>query len=286
MKSPTKLVIGSGGPKGIAITGALQFYYEQGYLTTINEYWGTSVGSIITFLLLIGFTPYEIFYKFFKHSTFAEGLLGGFSHLETISQVGLCPIELLGDKLKQFTGEKIKNVDITFKELYDIFPKKLNIIATNVDLAECVIFNVTNFPDLKVIEAIEISSDIPFLFTRKVFNGCKYTDGGLINEFPVDLASKDLTPDDFILGIHSPESTENANWFFQLVSVPIKEVYRRRLSEVTKESKILELKIEHKGITEFFPDKKTKTRLFSLGYKTAQDNLIEDVLQEENGWEF
>ena len=51
---------------------------------------------------------------------------------------------------------------------------------------EC--FNVDNCPDMKVSVAIEISCDLPYIFTKKKYNGNVYVDGGFINNYPINLA--------------------------------------------------------------------------------------------------
>ena len=56
----TSLVLPSGGVKGVYLLGTLQYLYEQCGLEHIQSYYGTSIGSIISGLLIIGFTPLEI----------------------------------------------------------------------------------------------------------------------------------------------------------------------------------------------------------------------------------
>ena len=283
MQSPTVLVLGSGGAKGMAILGALDFYYTHGYLTTVNEYWGTSIGGTIAFLLLLGYSPYKIFYKFFTTDTFANGVLD----LETtIAEIGLCPIESIGQKLREFISDKLDYVP-TFRELFRVYPKKLNIITTNVDTAECVVFNVDTFPEISVIEAIEISSNIPLLFTRKVFRGHQYTDGALINEFPIDLAGGKMKPDDFMLGVCTQEESID-NWISKLLSVQSRELYRRRLQQINNsQAKILELVVSGTQMTDLTPSKRKKVEVYSKGYQQARDSMIEEMMiGEGDGWVF
>ena len=54
------LVIAGGSSKGIVTLGALQYLYDNNIGKNINTYIGTSSGSIICFLLIIGYTPIEI----------------------------------------------------------------------------------------------------------------------------------------------------------------------------------------------------------------------------------
>ena len=54
------LVLSGSSIKGFAFLGALQYLYENNKLN-IDNYIGTSAGAIISYLLIIGYTPIEIF---------------------------------------------------------------------------------------------------------------------------------------------------------------------------------------------------------------------------------
>ena len=60
------LVLSGGGLKGIAILGLLQKLYKTGKLNNFDKFIGTSVGSIISLLLSIGYTPLEIYEMYNK----------------------------------------------------------------------------------------------------------------------------------------------------------------------------------------------------------------------------
>ncbi len=46
-------------------------------------------------------------------------------------------------------------------------------MGTNVDAEEGVVFNYENHYCMSVIDAIEISCDLPLFFTPKIYNGVK-----------------------------------------------------------------------------------------------------------------
>ena len=54
------LVLSGGSSKGILTLGALQYCYDNFLLNKIETYVGTSSGAIISFLLIIGYSPIEI----------------------------------------------------------------------------------------------------------------------------------------------------------------------------------------------------------------------------------
>ena len=55
------LVLSGSSIKGITFLGALQYLYDNSLLKNVKTFVGTSSGAMISFLLIIGYTPVEIF---------------------------------------------------------------------------------------------------------------------------------------------------------------------------------------------------------------------------------
>ena len=58
------LVLPGGGIKGLILLGGVQYLIDNYYMKNIKNFVGTSIGSIIGYLLIIGYTPIEIFVYF------------------------------------------------------------------------------------------------------------------------------------------------------------------------------------------------------------------------------
>ena len=58
--SYNKIILSGGALKGLLTLGSLQYVYDNNNLNDVTQYIGTSVGSIICFLLSIGYTPVEL----------------------------------------------------------------------------------------------------------------------------------------------------------------------------------------------------------------------------------
>lgn len=57
------MIIGSGSTKGYDFIGSLNYLYDYNYISKdIECYYGTSVGSLITILLFVGYTPKDLKY--------------------------------------------------------------------------------------------------------------------------------------------------------------------------------------------------------------------------------
>lgn len=272
----TRLVLSGGGSKGLAILGALHYIHENNGLGNIEEYWGTSVGSIITLLLCIGYTPFEIFHKFFMMNYFqGEYALD----ITTILQnSALCPIELLGSKVRQFVETKLgPGANPTFFELYQSFGKKIHIIGANVDTMREVNFNVDTYPLMHILEAIEISCDLPYLFTRKRFNGETYVDGGFINNYAINEADDNKH---YVLGICASGETiatnnDNIGWLYRLLYMPITQLHRERVNKLSDKCTNIDLQINNISIIEMSPSKNKKIEVFSEGYKQCRTILAD-----------
>jgi len=274
----TSLVLSGGGPRSLATMGALHYLDEKEMLNNITEYWGTSAGSIISVLLVIGYTPFEIFHEFFMVENFAEqGLISVQDILETSA---LCHIQALGNRVKMFLEKKLERdcTDLSFFELYQLYGKKVHIIGANTDTMQGECFDSEKTPLMKIIDAIEISCDLPYLFTKKVYNGNIYVDGGFINNYPINLADNGF---DNVIGIcvfgeqKVSGSSDYIGWIYRLLQMPIMELYRERVQRLTNKCFHIELKISGISIIDISPNQKKKIEIFSSGYKQMKQIYTE-----------
>lgn len=166
------LTIGGGSFKGISYIGALEYLYKNELLNKIDNFYGTSVGSIIGILFIIGYKPYELF-SIILNINFEEYWDFSFDNI-------LKTYSLISDKLFIKINEIFKlkeNINITFIDFYKKYNVNLNIFATSINNRKYVCFNKTDFPDLQVIKAIQASSSIPIIFPPVKINGSFYIDG-------------------------------------------------------------------------------------------------------------
>lgn len=285
----TRLVLSGGGPRGMGIIGALHYADEHKYLDTIKEYWGSSVGSVISLLLLIGYTPFEAFHQFFMLEHFVDP--NQFNIQSVLETSALCPIEIFGQKIRHFVEHKIgRDVNPTFMDLYERYGKKIHIIGANTDTMKGECFDVDSRPDMKVIEAIEISCDLPYIFTKKQFEGHTYVDGGFINNYPINMAD-DGEHD--VLGICAfgevSAGGDYINWLYRLLYMPIRELHRERVSRLSDKCVNVELTIDGVNITDMSPSQKKKIAIFSAGYQQAtkffKNREEEQLKTPSDGWD-
>ena len=108
-------------------------------------------------------------------------------YLNIIDKKGIIGIEMLKDFINPFFRSCDLNLDtLTLKELYDFSDIKLNIYAVNTNTFKSEQFNYITHPDMKLINAIYMSSSMPFVFKPLYVNDICYIDGGLDISYPIN----------------------------------------------------------------------------------------------------
>jgi NTE family protein len=183
------LILSGGAIKGVAQLGALFCLEKKNILQHINTFACTSIGSGIGLFMIIGYKPLEIF-KFMKLLKIEK--ISKLDPLNIITEFGLddgSRFILVVEKLLQ---AKNLSKDITFKELYR--KTKINYIVTGSCLNDRKIyyFSHTNYPNMKVLEAIRISIAVPILISPHKFESKLFVDGGCIDNYPIHLFEKEI----------------------------------------------------------------------------------------------
>lgn len=187
------LCFSGGGIKGISFLGAIKYLEDVDYLDmkNINNYVGTSVGSIISFLYVIGYTSDDLvdFSTKFDFKKFEiEVNCNNF-----LSNLGIDSGIKIMTAIKTFLTEKLNMDDISFSELYNLNKKDFKILATNYSTSKLEIFSHEKTPDVSVLLAIRMSIAVPFIFTPVKYNNNYYVDGGVTCNFGLFCCNKETT---------------------------------------------------------------------------------------------
>jgi predicted acylesterase/phospholipase RssA len=187
--------IGAAGAYGAIILGGLWRVFMDADIDNVKTYIGTSIGSLIGYLLAIGFSPIEIILtrvKFIRlwgirDVNITEMMIGG----------GAVTMDPYRDMIEQLTLDKIGYIP-TLSELYTEFGKRLICCAYNVTRMDIEWLRMETHPDMLCIDAICMSSCVPFVFQPIKYNNSLYIDGGLGCMFPLGQAEMEGT---HVLGI-------------------------------------------------------------------------------------
>lgn len=177
------VVFSSGGVMGPAFVGAYKYLFENNLHTTIKNYIGCSVGSLMCLSITLGYSYKEM--EGISLGMNVKKLINDENNiLGIIDKYGFDDGAYLIKIVKILIKKKTGNPDITFKEHYEMFKKKLIVVACNVNTYQDEYFNYKTSPDMKVWEAIRMSCSIPLVFTPYKYKDNFYVDGGLNNPCP------------------------------------------------------------------------------------------------------
>lgn len=189
------LVFRGGGVLGMSYAGAIEVLEKEGILSGIKRYAGTSAGSITALALNLGCNANEI--KAIIDETNFEKFQDHRNILQIPLKYGMYKGEYLLKWIQSVIKTKIKNVDLTFEELFELTQKELKVFATDLNKTLPQEFSAKTTPKVKVAEAIRASMSIPLFYNAWQFpdknpNDHIYIDGGVLYNFPIT-AFKDLS---------------------------------------------------------------------------------------------
>lgn len=180
------LVGSGGGIKGLVHCGAL----HELNLPRMKGYAGTSAGSIVFSLLAIGYNTQELV-EIVYELDFSKILEGGINKLtlpyylyENFGDISGC---YLYNILGEYIEKKTNNKDYTINQLYQDQNIILIIVTTNLTRCREERFGPGINGDIPIRLAIRMSTSVPGLFKPVIYNNCYYVDGGLVNNYPVNV---------------------------------------------------------------------------------------------------
>jgi predicted acylesterase/phospholipase RssA len=174
------LVVSGGSTKGILFLGALHYVRLRYGLESITHFYGTSVGSMICLLLVVGYEPLDLV-RCFQQMNFNFDLLWTKEDLQFFNYDSIMKC------VEQIFLARAGRV-LTFQELYEAYGKELSFVAYNYTQGRVDILSRATRPHMSCLEAIRLSCAIPVLFKKCWYDGDIYVDGGIVNNFPLDLA--------------------------------------------------------------------------------------------------
>ena len=155
----------------------------------------TSIGSVIGYLIILGFEPNEIIIQCIQKNYFQK--VERFQILRGIAGNGFLDFKLFETILNDFTFQKLEKFP-TFEELYNYNPINLQVITYNYSKNREEVLSKETTPDLSLLDALRMSSNIPFIFGHFQYKDDYYFDGFISSNFPIHLIKKE---EDISLGI-------------------------------------------------------------------------------------
>jgi NTE family protein len=245
-KYRTGLVLSGGAVRGIAHLGILQSIIEHHIQIDIIS--GTSAGAIAGAFFSDGFSPYEIL-ELFSKKKFYELIRVSFLRSGFFKVQGL---------------KKILKQNLKTRRLEEL-PIPLIVSATNF-----IDGKIEYFDSGDLINILIASSSIPILFKITKINGIFYTDGGIMDNLPVDPIRKKCRK---IIAVHV-----NPIGHLDKLKSPVQAIERifhlAVASEIQRKKNLVDLFIEPSQLIKYglFDLRDAKT-IFQVGYDSAQEIL-------------
>ena len=212
------VVLSGGGAKGVAHVRALRVIEEAGI--PIDYVVGTSMGAIVGGLYSIGFTPTQmdsiVRSQDWKHLLSDATDRADQSLLSREkSEKYLVSVPFDRKPKEALTGGVIKgrNIAILFSQLTEGYHDSIDFNTLPIPFA-CVAYNLVDGSEVDfhsgiLAEAIRASMSIPGAFTPIRKGNMMLVDGGMANNYPVDVARR--MGADYIIGVDVQDTLRNAN---------------------------------------------------------------------------
>ena len=214
----TGLVLSGGGAKGAAHIGVIKALEE--HKIPIDYITGTSIGAIVGGLYAVGYTPEEMLelmlsdeFKYWQSGTVSEDYVYYFKKPDDTPEFLHFAIDLkdtvtLRTNIGSLLPSSLINPIQMNQAFMSLFSPATAISGWNFDNLfvpfRCMSADIYNKKAVKwrngdLGEAIRSSMTFPFFFKPIWKDGVPLFDGGIYNNFPVDVMKEDFQPD-FIVG--------------------------------------------------------------------------------------
>lgn len=177
------LVISGGGCGGISVVGAIQCLIDNdSWPNKLESFSGCSVGAILCVLLALDVSLSEI------KATFNQCFfsIDDWDLELFIMEYGFDKGTRLETMISSILSTKGIDSDCTLSAFYHLTQKDIYISTTNISKKKVVYLNHKTHPDLSLLLALRMSYTIPLYFSKCIYNGDVYVDGGIIDNFPLN----------------------------------------------------------------------------------------------------
>tara|TARA_Y100000590_G_scaffold466461_1_gene641927 strand:- start:1241 stop:2071 length:831 start_codon:yes stop_codon:yes gene_type:complete len=186
------IVFSGGGIKLLCHIGFLEYLEENNLLDNIENYSASSIGCVIILCLVLDYKIKEIKEFLIKLNFFKSINIDVDNIINYISDLGIDDGTNFRRIVEIIIRKKSIDASITMGELYELNKKNIIFAVSNINTNKTEYLNYKDTPNVKVIDAIMMSCSFPFYFVPITMNNSKYIDGGLFNNYPINVFEDDL----------------------------------------------------------------------------------------------
>lgn len=275
MKVYDTIVLSGASTKGFIILGALQYLQDKELINNFNNIIGTSSGAIISYLLCIGYTPVEIVVYICTHNLLEK--MQTFNMVDLVQGNGATSFHPIQEGIEKMTIAKIGYLP-TLKDIKEKFGKNLIIVTHNITEDKSEYLSHKNFPELPCLVALRMSANIPLVFDHYRYGHSFYIDGGISDNFAIQLGDK---IGEKVIGINLVSKTndlsveiseiETLDYFYKLLFIPVCNAIAYKIDQASEKCDIINLKpTTNIKFFDFSVNFKLKMEMFSSGYNEAE----------------
>ena len=280
------MILSGGGTKGLCSLGALQYLQDSKRIdcSSVTRLIGTSIGAIICYFLAIGYSPIELVVYLCSHGVLESLVINNFEQI--VSGDGIYDYKILRDVYEKMTLEKM-DVIPTLSEVYTRFGKELIICTYNFTDRKTEHLSYRTHPDLSCLDALRMSSNLPFIFSSFVYGDKEYIDGGVIENFSFSMLSSlsSEKKEKKILGIYLDNQIVNSptdkeynrlspilDKIYTMLMIPTSEYEKQMIQTINHEYvEFITVSVQNVKIYTFKLPHIDKLELFSLGYNRSKE---------------
>ncbi len=277
------LVLSGGGADGLSHIGVLKALEENNI--PIDYIAGTSMGALIGGLYASGYSPAEIeafalsekfqtwsvgemeekYVYYFKKKTADASWINYKFSIDTNFRATI-PTNLVNPIPIDFgLLELFSNASASSKYNFDSLLIPFRCVASDITTKKQTVFDAGQLG-----QCIRASMSYPFYLKPITIDGKLFFDGGLYNNFPIDIAHKTFNPD-IVIGSTVSENLDDPSEDDIISQVKSMMVNRTRSSELPPNTIIIEPNVTNASIFDF-----TKvSKLINLGYLATNNKLDE-----------
>lgn len=268
--TPDVITLGPGGAKGFLELGLLLAFEQENYYVDTTIWQGCSVGSVISLLIVCGYTVTEIINDCISINIINDITDINLDHIK--EKPGLLNIKSVENLIKKRIIEKFGIVP-TLKQLYMFTGILLELVTFNVDKSRPEYLSKNTEPNLSCVDAVIMSMSIPGLICPKIYRGNAYVDGAIGDPYPVLEYDNENRK---ILGIYIESETSNHSsdknplrFFYRCAQGSMTRLRERSIKQASDNCKHIALKTPIHDTTGLSLNINNKKSMIEHGYKTG-----------------
>lgn len=199
------LVISGGGPSILPAISAIQYLNEQNIIdfNKIQSIYGTSAGAMIGALICMRFDWETINDYILKRPWHEVFNITAQNIFEAYQKKGLFDRTIVDKIFHPLFLAKDIPFNITLKSFFEYSKIELHIFVFDVNNFITEDLSYLTYPDMLLLDAVFMSSSIPFFMTPTIIENKCYVDGGVCANYPLNYCLDSGKKIEEILGIRN-----------------------------------------------------------------------------------